>query len=233
MNTSRRHAVFVTVAMFSSAALAYLGKPTRYLTSPDDKPDLEVLFPKQFGDWRVATNLPVVLPAPDVQDRLDRIYNQVLSRTYVNSANEYIMLSVAYGGDQSDGTRSHRPEVCYPAQGFQITESRIGKIDAAGRKIGARQLMAVLGGRQEPITYWMVVGGMVATSNREQKMAEIRYGLRGLIPDGLLVRVSSIDHDMNHGHATQARFVSDLAKALPAKSALRVFGDLPSANSAA
>ena len=63
-------------------------------------PNLETMFPKAFGDWRVDTSMPVILPSPDVQALLDKIYNQVLSRSYVNAKGERIMLSVAYGGDR-------------------------------------------------------------------------------------------------------------------------------------
>mgnify|MGYP006871988586 CR=1 FL=1 len=40
---------------------------------------------------------PVVLPAPDVQAALDRIYNQTVARTYVSAKGGSVMLSLAYG----------------------------------------------------------------------------------------------------------------------------------------
>ena len=81
-------------------------------------------------------------------------------------------------------------------------------------------------GRNEPITYWVVVGNEVATSGIEQKLAQMRYGLRGVIADGMLVRVSSIDPDMARGHAVQSGFIADMAAAIPSQARPRVFGDL-------
>lgn len=226
MSTLRWRALLAALLMLAGAALTYFGKPTVFLADQIGKPDLEALFPKQFGRWRVDASLPVVLPAPDVQAELDAVYNQVLSRTYVNADGQRVMLSVAYGGDQSDGTSAHRPEVCYPAQGFAITANEKAVQSAAGGTLAVRKLMSKLGGRNEPITYWVVVGSEVATTGIEQKLAQMRYGLRGVIADGMLVRVSSIDVDMAHGHAVQSGFISELAAAMPTQTRTRVFGEL-------
>jgi EpsI family protein len=223
---ARWQALLLAALMLMGAALAYFGKPTRFLADQIGKPDLESLFPKQFGVWRVDASMPAIMPAPDVQAKLDVIYNQLLSRTYANADGQRIMLSVAYGGDQSDGTSAHRPETCYPAQGFAITYNQKAKLGAAGGSLVVRQLMAKLSERDEPITYWLVVGREVATTGVEQKLAQMRYGLRGLIADGILVRVSNIDTDRASGHAIQAQFIADLAAALPIDARARVFGSL-------
>ena len=119
MNGSRRKAIVVLAGMGAAAALAKVGVPTKKIADTWET-DLEKMFPTQFGDWQVDRSMPVILPAPDVQAKLDAIYNQVLARTYVNvRTGERVMLSVAYGGDQSDGMSVHLPEVCYPAQGFE------------------------------------------------------------------------------------------------------------------
>ena len=33
---------------------------------------------------------------------------------------------MAYGDDQRGGLQAHRPEVCYPAQGFKVTSQADG-----------------------------------------------------------------------------------------------------------
>jgi len=227
MTRLRWRALLTSALMLAAAALSFIGKPTIYLADRIGKPDLEAVFPKQFGNWHVDSSMPVILPAPDVQARLDAIYNQVLSRTYVNERNERIMLSVAYGGDQYDGTSAHRPEGCYPAQGFAITSNKKGQTKVAGGSLPVRKLEARLGERNEPITYWVVVGSEVATTGIEQKLAQMRYGLRGVIADGMLVRVSSIDRDMARAHAAQGAFIAEMAVGMPEPMRSRVFGELP------
>ena len=226
MTSARWRALCLAALMLLAAAAAFVGKPSGFLADQIGKPVLELLFPKEFGDWRVDSGLPQVLPAPDVQAKLDAVYNQLLSRTYVNTNGDRIMLSVAYGGDQSDGTSAHRPEVCYPAQGFAITYNAKAVQSAGAGNLAVRRLMAKLSSRDEPITYWVVVGSEVATTGIEQKLAQMRYGLRGVIADGMLVRVSSLDADRATGHALQAEFISQLAAAVPVESRARVFGSL-------
>jgi EpsI family protein len=226
MTGVRWRALMALLFMAFGAALTHFGKPTVFLADGIGKPDLEVLFPKAFGTWKVDVDLPSVLPAPDVQAELDKIYNQVLSRTYVNPQGERIMLSVAYGGDQSDGTSAHRPEVCYPAQGFEITYNHKSVLDLGGAPLPVRQLMSRKTGRAEPVTYWIVVGEQAVTTGVDQKLAQMRYGLRGIVADGMLVRVSSIDRNQAHGHGVQSDFIAALAVTLPVKDRLRVFGAL-------
>lgn len=225
MSSEMRRRGFVAAGlMFAGSALAVGMRPRKHMADEIGMPDLETLFPKQFGDWRVDTNIPVILPSPDVQALLDKIYNQVLARTYVNAQGQRIMLSVAYGGDQSDGTSAHRPEVCYPAQGFAISSNRAGTLQVGSREITVRRLMSALGQRHEPITYWVVVGGAVVTSGIGQKLAQMRYGLRGIIADGMLVRVSNIDPNMARGHALHEQFLRDMAARMAPAGAYRVFG---------
>ena len=219
----------VMLLMLLGSALATLGRPTRHLADEIGQPKLETLFPAQFGVWHIAADQTVTLPSPDVQAALDAIYNQVLTRTYDNASGDSIMLTVAYGGDQSDGASAHRPEVCYPAQGFEITAIRAATLQLGPRQIPVRQLMARLRSRLEPVTYWVVVGDRVVTTGVGQKLAQMRYGLRGVIADGMLVRVSSFDADMDRANALHARFIEDLSRAINAQSLPRVFGALPGA----
>jgi EpsI family protein len=221
---ARRRALVAGAAMAVAAAAARWATPTVHAADLAPKVDLQAWFPRAFGGWRIDTTLAVVIPSPDAQALLNRLYNQTLSRTYVDAADQRVMLSVAYGGDQSDGTRAHRPEVCYPAQGFSLTDNRVGELTIGERRLRVRQLMAHLGGRHEPITYWTVVGQQVALSGTEQKLAQMRYGLRGLIPDGLLVRMSSIDADKVRGWALQTQFLQALDAALPADVRRRILG---------
>lgn len=224
MNAQRLKAALVLLAMLLAFAGARAWRPTAHLVDTRPKVELEVLFPKTFGDWTIDERMPVQLISPDAQAVINKIYNQTLSRTYVNRQGERIMLSVAYGGDQSDATRAHRPEVCYPAQGFQMLSSRDGGIELGDRVLRVRQLVSKLGARNEPISYWIMVGDRVTLSGTEQKLAQLAYSIRGVIPDGMLVRVSSIDPDASRAYALHASFVTALASDLSTVQRAQVFG---------
>lgn len=224
MTPPRRRALAVGIASLAAAGCAYWWKPTRRLADTLPKFDLETAFPKTFDGWAVDDHMPVQLVSPDQKVVLDQIYSQTLSRTYVGPDGQRVMLSVAYGGDQSDATRAHRPEVCYPAQGFQIQADQSGSIQLADRAVRTRRLVAVQGGRVEPITYWVMVGNRVAASGTEQKLQQLAYSTNGLIPDGMLVRISNISSAVEPSYLLHQQFARQLARSLRAPELDRIFG---------
>lgn len=225
MTAARWKSALVVLLAALAALAAYAWRPTQHLADMRPKLDLAQLFPRGFGGWSEDTRGPVQLVSPDQQAVLNKIYNQTLSRTYVNSVGDRVMLSVAYGGDQSDGTRAHRPDVCYPAQGFQLRDDHSSTVSVGTHQVRSRMLVAQLGNRVEPIIYWTVVGERVALSGTEQKLAQLAYSTRGVIPDGMLVRVSTIDPDPERAYAIQRKFIEELAGNVVGVNRARVFGN--------
>ena len=224
MSGLRIKAFIAMCLMVASAAAGHLWLPTQHMADSRPKFELESVFPKQFADWTVDERMPVQLVSPVTQALLSKIYNQTLSRTYVNSKQQRIMLSIAYGGDQSEGTRAHRPEVCYPAQGFEILSSEFGSVKTPDHAVRVRRLVAKLGPRVEPITYWVVVGDHIALSGTEQKLQQMRYSLQGVVPDGMLIRVSSIDREERDAYQLQDGFIEEITSALTPEYRRRVTG---------
>ena len=215
-------------ASLLGAAIAMAGTAlaTPLLTPvPVSRPvDLEGILPERFGGWRVDPDEAPLAPTPDVQAKLDLLYGQVASRTYVDEAGERMMLVVAYGGDQSDALKAHRQEVCYSAQGFSIASLEHGKLEAAGRSIPVTRFVAVRGARSEPVTYWFTMGDRVVLGRLERLRVQLLAGFQGQVPDGMLVRVSSLSHDAPQAFAAQRDFVAALLAAMPESARVRVAG---------
>lgn len=185
---------------------------------------LEAMFPDRFGDWRLdPLSSGVIRPAAEQARRFD-MYDQLLERTYVNGQGQKVMLSVAYGRQQSVGLQMHLPEVCYQAGGFQVAAVQAGHTTALGRPLAVTRLFAEMAGRPEPITYWRTLGDEVVEDGQRFRWMQISLGLRRAIPDGMLVRVSSIDPDRPSAYRLQARFVAELAQAVPPEYRQRVLG---------
>lgn len=212
--------------MIFSGVLALALTPTKKLADQKESVILDTIIPSQFGDWRIDESILPVQVDAETQAKLDRIYNQTLARTYMNSRNERVMLSIAYGGDQSDNLAVHKPEVCYYVQGFQINESFSDELNTQYGKLPIKRLLAIKGGRSEPITYWITVGDKAVPPGIEQKMQQVRFGLTGNIPDGMLVRVSSIDNDYLKGYNLQELFIKDLLMSINSKSRTDLIGKL-------
>ena len=211
---------FAGVAMLVAAIAVPVLKPV-----PTAEPiDLEHAIPVRFGDWQLDPEMVPIAPTTDVQARLDRIYRQVISRTYVNSAGERIMLMVAHGGDQSDALKAHRQEKCYEAQGFDIAALGHGRLTAAKRDLPVTRMVAVRGERVEPVTYWFTMGDRVVLGRAERLQVQVASGLKGRIPDGMLVRVSSISEDPDAAFAAQERFASAIFNHVAATDTARFVG---------
>lgn len=219
-----RRMLVVALLMFGAAGLALAMKPTSKVADAREKPDLNTMIPRQIGEWKIDSTIVPIEPSPDVQAQLNKIYNQILSRTYVNPIGRRIMLSIAYGGDQSDSMRVHRPEVCYASQGFDVLSVIAGTLLTQYGELPVKRLMAVQGNRNEPITYWVVVGDKATLSGLKQKFAQLSYGLTGRVPDGFLVRVSSIDHDRQIAHQQQEEFIESMLGAMSEKDRARITG---------
>jgi EpsI family protein len=114
--------------------------------------------------------------------------------------------------------------VCYPAQGFALLGKADAPIDTPYGSIAARRLSTSLGSRKEPVTYWFNVGDTPVSNQLEQRWVELRLGLLGQVPDGLLFRVSSIDDDTPRAYRMQDVFVLDLLKAVDETARMRLAG---------
>lgn len=221
-----RRALIAGATLVAVSVLAPIVEPHRMLAKELPLLRLEEDIPKQFGDWRIDDSLGAVLPSPDVQRQLDQVYSQQLSRTYVNSAGTHVMLVVAYGEDQVGKTSvAHLPDACYPAQGFTVSPRGTRPVGLDGRApLSASRLMAVRSTRYEPVTYWTVVGTQTFSSDYERRMRRLTSSLEGVIPDGMLVRISSIDKEEARAYAVHDEFSSALYAALPAALKPRMFG---------
>jgi EpsI family protein len=196
-------------AMILAAGAALALKPSR--VHPDTAAfDLEGVIPRSFGGWSIDSSIAPVVPAPDVQANLARVYDQIVSRTYVNARGERVMLMLAYGGEQSDALKAHRQEVCYAAQGFEIRNVVHGSLHHRERPIPVTRFLAVRGPRSEPVTYWFTMGDRVVHSRLERLMVQLRFGLSGRLPDGMLVRVSSLSAHPARAFARQEEFAGAL-----------------------
>jgi EpsI family protein len=217
-------AILALLCLLTAGAASML-TPHNYLAEIEPV-NLEQMVPAQFGGWQMEQATADVITSPEQDAAVKNIYSQVLSRSYINSQGNRVMLSIAYTRDQSDnsGKQSHRPEICYPAQGFSITSSQKDVLTTPYGVIPVRHLVAEQGNRIEPITYWTTAGTQVAISGLEMKKAQIGYGLQGIISDGLLFRISTIGADIHKEYQVQQAFIDALMANMPANARKRMAG---------
>ena len=211
--TDRRK--FLVGLLFCSAAgLAAWRKPRKHLDYLGAQ-KLEDLVPKSIGPWTFVSASGLVVP-PD--DKLSQaLYSEVLTRVYSDGEGSSIMLLLAQSGGQTGFLQVHRREICYTARGYLISSVnphviRVGQMFIPAMSIDA----AAGGGTPEHIVYWTRIGNRMPTNWREQKLAVAEQNLQGIIPDAILVRVSSVNSDGAAARATIDGFVRELLAAIPA-----------------
>lgn len=243
-DTVRRSVCLATCLVAAALASLWLRPGVSAEAEARAQVPLESLFPKEVpiqmdgsagavrSAWRldpVASGM--VRPAFEAARRF-QMYDQVLERTYVHPNGQRVMLSVAYGRQQSVGLQMHRPEVCYRAGGFRVSDVTAGTLVLPGAAVPLSlpvvRLVAALPERPEPVTYWRLLGDEPVRDERALKVKQLIAGLahRGLA-DGLLVRLSTIDADADAGWHWQEVFARDLAAALSPQQRLRVLGTPP------
>jgi hypothetical protein len=65
---------------------------------------------------------------------------------------------------------------------------------------------------------------MRSPNSWQRRVVELREAMAGRAPDGMLVRVSSIDDNAADAFRQQERFIKDLVSALPQAQRARVVG---------
>jgi EpsI family protein len=225
MTKTQKNAWLLLLVMLGAALLAYQLTPRQKMAELNPPINLEQLIPTTFGDWQQDTTQNLIIADPDQLRAMNKIYTQTLMRTYQHKNGYKIMLALAYGSDQSDFMEVHKPEICYPAQGFSLRNKQNTQLNIADRKIPITKIDTAMGARKESVTYWIVLGKNVVQGNIQKKIVQMRYGLVGQIPDGILVRASSIDDDVNRAYEQQKIFFNELVLALPPEQRSRLVGE--------
>ncbi len=205
------------ILMLGAVVLAEQIKPRTYWADYIGEPRYKSMVPEQFGEWMAWPHVANAVVNPVQEASLNRIYSQTYSRAFVHQpSGRVIMLSIAYGRDQSNDTQIHTPEQCYPSQGFRVNKRENTDLNTPFGLIKAVRLKTTMGAeRSEPLTFFIRVGNAVARGSKERNLERIKMATRGFLVDGTLIRVSEITRSED-AFDLQAQFLNDLLKALPA-----------------
>lgn len=217
-----RRAMIAGGLMAGASVIANLKRPdipVRML----GKAKLDDIIPKQIGSWTYTTADGLVLPPPD--QMRDRIYSSLLTRYYASPKEPPIMLLVAYSASQDGMIQVHRPEVCYPAAGYELSGEGFETIDAGkGVEVPGHYFSARSNTRQEQLIYWTRIGDAFPTRWWAQHVAVAEENLKGHIPDGVLVRISTAAPDDKQAKEVLLKFIETMAHSLPPRGRLVMFG---------
>jgi EpsI family protein len=220
MKASQLNSIFASVAILATAICADVFIPRQLMASANPSLNLETMIPQEFGKWSFKPSSGLVAPTEpqyvEAKELAARIYSQEIGRTYVDTEGHTVMLLIAYGPEQNYRLKSHRPEVCYTAQGFRVWDKteHLLAINKEPLPLKISRLLTQREIRFEPVSYWIRVGNDVSTGIFDNQILRLKYGLKGLIPDGTLVRVSTVGLPAAQSFAIQDEFIKDLLGSL-------------------
>ena len=207
-----RREIMAGMLMVSAAAVAAARKPDIRLDYLGPH-KLEDVVPKRIGRWEFVTNSGLVVP-PEDQLR-SAIYSDLLTRVYSNGRNS-IMLLVAYSASETGFLQVHRPEFCYTAAGYRLSDFAHHTIPLQdSRGFTANTLSAERDATTEKLVYWTRIGNHIPLSWAQQKLAFAEDNLKRLIPDAALIRVSTIGVDDAQALALIDGFVREMIASVP------------------
>lgn len=207
-----RREVIAGLAMASAAAVAAARKPDVRLDYLGPR-KLEDVIPKRIGRWEFVSNSGLVVP-PEDQLR-STIYSQLVTRVYSNQQN-FIMLLMAYSASETGFLQVHRPEFCYTAAGYALSDFAPHRIQLEGAHVfTANSLTATRDASTEKLVYWTRIGNHIPLSWAEQKLTFAGDNLRRLIPDAALVRVSTIGLENDQAFPLIDGFVRSMIASVP------------------
>jgi EpsI family protein len=184
-----RREVLTGLLMASAAAVALARKPVIKIDYLGDR-KLEEVIPQRIGRWQFVTTSGLVIP-PEDQLQL-ALYSQLLTRVYSDGSNS-IMLLIAYSANETGFLQVHRPEFCYTAAGYRLSDFAPHTIPLEGsRPLVANAVTARRDALTEKMIYWTRIGDGIPRSWTGQRLAIARDNLRRLIPDAALIRVSTV-----------------------------------------
>ncbi len=181
---------------------------------------LPAMIPQRFGDWQWDRSVPAATYAPKIQALMDVSDNEILSRTYVNTAGQRLMLVLTSG--KSD--QLHNPEVCYPGQGIALHSQADAVIDAGYRSLPVKHLLTYRGKLSEPVTYWVMVGDQVSRFGATWRLRQLKDTLFGQVQTGIVFRVSNVAMEPNTAYGVHAEFIRALAASVSHTNRDRLFG---------
>jgi EpsI family protein len=187
--------------------------------------DFEQTIPRVLDGWaEVQQSTPQVSVVSDEKSLVNELYDYTLMRTYADQAGHQVMLALAYAKEQRQDVKIHQPDICYPAQGYQLLKSETVTFDEFKRSspvIGKRQLYQGQN-HLEAVSYWIRVGDRTMTSGLQMRLKIIEDGLLNRrLDDGILVRVSSAITDeskLAEVYALHEKFLLEFARQVESRS---------------
>ena len=121
-----------------------------------------------------------------------------IQRAYFHGQGYAVFVYIGYYGTARGGTPEHTPDVCYPAQGWEILESK-GQAIGGSEGFSVQELLVEKNGEQSLVHFWYRTSHSTGiTSVLAQRMQHFWGRILRNRGDGALIRLSTkVDGDVS------------------------------------
>jgi EpsI family protein len=171
------------------------------------------IVPPRIGRWSHGDKQSVIVARAD--DAFPAAgSDQLVARSYRSADAPTVMLLIAYGSTQGATLQLHRPETCYPGQGFRLSDFSEPALALGGGRIQARRFTATRDQRVERLIYWTRIANSFPRNTAGEYAAILGSVVSGMVPDGVLVRLSTLTPDIAQADAALDRFAAELVRSV-------------------
>ncbi len=178
-------------------------------------------LPHHLGSWRATS-----------EDRLDAEVLAIIEpdahvlQLYEAPGRTPIWVYVGvYGGRAGYGKGAHDPEVCYPAQGWEVLRSESLEVPlTAAEKLRTRRLEAHLGVHKEAVLYWFQPANRWPAPGAAEELLRVLDAAKGR-PQYAFVRLSGPSDGGPAAARDLAEFAAEIAA--PIRAVLEAIGSEP------
>lgn len=207
-----RRELLAGLGCVAAVGVAEVLRPRHLVTFMPAGGKLTDLVPRKFPGFSEGGAGDIIQPRTEGTLSAS-LYSDLLTRTYhpAGHSSPSIMLLIAYGPAQTDMLQLHRPEICYPALGFEIVARSIITLSCGpAGEVPAVALTAQQGGRVEDIIYWSRIGKALPRDFGEQTWDRLLQSIAGDVSDGTLVRASAVRNGPDPEFAPVRAFLQGL-----------------------
>lgn len=183
--------IYISICLLLAALVVY---SNAFSTEALQKEPLQQVFP-DVDNWKGTFDTS-----------LDKEISAVLSlddylfRTY-RKRDDTISLYIGYYRTTGKLGASHSPLVCFPGQGWELSDPEIVELRTDAGMINATTMVVKKGFDQQLILYWFQSYNMTSGGTFWQKVNNFWMRLNANPEDNAFVRVSAPIHDGNYGDA--------------------------------
>ena len=165
-------------------------------------------FPMEIDGWNGQNQ-----PYPDwLPETLGA--NEIFIREYRNADGDAVSLYVAYFDARYGGT-THNPNVCYPANGWEIAQRSHGSVQSGGISVTFTEMLVQKGFEKELVLFYFQMGDRTMPELSDYRLAAIVQGIVFNKIGGALVEIGApIDQAVEKTYAVETAFLKIISPLL-------------------